>query len=211
MRLLLIFVGLAGLLAIPFVIWGDAFDAALSGPEAEAWLARYGDWAWAAAVGLLIADLVLPVPATAVMAALGIVYGPVVGGLIGAAGSFLSGTVAYSACRLIGPRAAERLVGVVGLRRGERWFDRTGGWAVAASRWLPLLPEVVTCLAGLARMPVRRFFVALACGCLPMALTFATVGYTGTDRPVLALALSAALPILLWPVADRVIRDRTRS
>jgi uncharacterized membrane protein YdjX (TVP38/TMEM64 family) len=48
-------------------------------------LRQYENWAWALGIGLIWADLVLPVPQTAVIAALGIVYGAVLGGLLGCA------------------------------------------------------------------------------------------------------------------------------
>ena len=70
-RLVGIFVALAILVLIPFLIWGDGFEHRLGLAGAIDWLRRYGGWAWAAGVLLLVSDLFLPIPATAVMAALG--------------------------------------------------------------------------------------------------------------------------------------------
>ena len=201
MRLFLIFLVLAVAVLVPFLIWGEGFDATFSEGGARAWLERYGGSAWAAAIVLLVLDLVLPVPATAVMSALGLVYGAVIGGCVGSAGSFLAGATAYGLCRGLGRPAAIRIAGEKDLLRGERLFSSAGGWAVALSRWLPLLPEVITCMAGLARMPARQFFTALACGSVPMAFTFSTVGALGVERPALAIGLSALLPLALWPLA----------
>lgn len=204
MRLLLILVGLAILFTVPLVVFGDRFDRAFQERGGVAWLQSYGPWAWAVAVGLIVSDLFLPVPATVVMAALGILYGPVVGGLIGAAGSMLAGGVAFGLCRTLGRRAAVLLAGEQDLARTHAFFERSGGWAVALARPLPLLAEVVACLAGLARMPTSKFVLALAAGSLPMGLAFATLGYTGSNRPSLAVVASAAAPLLLWPVARRL-------
>ena len=78
MRLVWIFVALALVLAVPFLLWRDV---GVFTPEgAVAWLREYGRWAWLAGIGLLVADLFLPVPGTAIMAALGFTYGPLVGG-----------------------------------------------------------------------------------------------------------------------------------
>ena len=206
MRIVLLFLLLAAIFVIPFLILGGKFDAWLTTETAVSWLRSFGDWAWAVAILLLLSDLVLPVPATAVMAGLGIIYGPVAGGLIGAAGSCLAGLVGYGACRLAGRRAALFLTGEKDLERGERFFSRSGGWAVVLSRWMPLLPEVVACMAGLMRMPFPRFFVALVCGSLPMAIVFASLGYAAVDRPLLALSASALAPLLLWFVAKRFLR-----
>jgi uncharacterized membrane protein YdjX (TVP38/TMEM64 family) len=56
----------------------EANDAVLA-------LRHYGSWAWALGIALIWADLVLPIPQTAVIAALGIIYGTLLGGLLGAA------------------------------------------------------------------------------------------------------------------------------
>jgi len=208
MRLLLIFLAFAALLLVPFFIWGDAFEAAYAGESSVRWLRGLGAWGWAAAVGLLVADLVLPVPATAVMTALGFVYGALLGGLVGAAGSFLAGAAAYGLARALGRGAAVRLAGEKDLVRAERFFNHAGGWAVAASRWMPILPEAVACLAGMARMPARRFFLSLACGSVPMAFTFAALGSAGRERPVLALGASALVPLVLWFAVRRLARGR---
>lgn len=70
MRLVWIFLVLAVVLAVPFLLWRDV---GVFTPEgAVAWLREYGRWAWLAGIGLLVADLFLPVPGTAIMAALGL-------------------------------------------------------------------------------------------------------------------------------------------
>lgn len=204
MRLVVIFLGLAILFAIPFLLWGEVVRE----KSTVEWLREYGDWAWAAALVLLVGDLVLPVPATAVMSALGLVYGTFLGALVGACGSILSGCVAYGLCRCLGRGAVVRLAGETDLERGERLFATSGGWLVVFSRWLPLFPEVVACMAGLTRMPLPLFLAALACGTLPVAFTLAAVGSAGVERPVLAIVLSAVLPLVLWAVARSLLRRR---
>ena len=57
-----------------------------------------------------------------------------------------------------------------------------GGWVVALSRALPILPEVISCTAGLVRMPFRKFTVALACGSAPMGFLFAAIGRAVGDH-----------------------------
>jgi len=71
MRLLYIFLGLAILFLIPFLIWGEGFEAVFSQEGTVTWLHNYAGWAWSVAILLLIMDLFLPIPATAIMVALG--------------------------------------------------------------------------------------------------------------------------------------------
>lgn len=203
MRLIGIFVGLGIAFLIPFLIWGEAWQ--WSTEAAAARLNAYGQWAWAFAFLLLAMDLVIPLPATAVMAALGFVYGPLIGGLIGGLGSFTAGSLAYILCRALGRNAAVKLVGEQDLKKGELLFVRFGGWLVTLSRWLPLFPEVVACMAGLTRMPWNSFALAMICGCFPMAFTFAAVGHAGVDHPVLSITLSALVPPVLWFLISRYL------
>jgi uncharacterized membrane protein YdjX (TVP38/TMEM64 family) len=206
MRLFLIFLFLACAVLIPFLIWGGRFEAVFGRDGAVYWLREYGAWAWAAAIVLLLLDLFLPVPATAVFSGLGFLYGALLGGLIGAAGSILSGVAAYAGCRLVGRRAAVRIAGERDLARAEQLFSAVGGWLVALSRWLPIFSETVACLAGLARMPAVPFLLALASGTIPLAMIFAVVGAAGLHYPIAAMAVSAGLPALLWPVASLLVR-----
>jgi len=198
MRLIMWFIGLGALMLASFFVWGEALEQEWTLGGGVAWLDGWGNWAWLAAFALLVADLILPVPGTLVMSALGFVYGPWLGGLIGAAGSFAAGMTGYTACRCIGERAALWLLGEKDLGRGRRLFQRFGGLAVASSRALPIFPEIIACMAGLVGMPVRGFMLALAMGCLPMGMAFAWIGHQGREDPTLALFLSLLIPAVLW-------------
>lgn len=195
-RLIWIFIGLAVLFSVPFLIWGTHWD--WSSQDAVTWLRQYGRWGWLVALVLFMGDLFLPIPSTAVMSSLGLLYGPVWGGLIGGIGSVGSGIITYGFCRLFGESAVEKLLGKKDQEKGKLLFMKYGGWMVALSRWLPLLPEVVSCMAGFLRMPWHTFVMALVCGALPMAFTFAMVGHLGSDHPAISMILSAIVPPLLW-------------
>ena len=201
MRLLLTGLFMALVLAVPFLIWGNLFSSNVN----RELLTVYGGWPWLGGIVLLTVDILLPMPATVVMSALGAIYGPFIGGAAAAAGSFISGAIPYLCCRKLGRGAAEWIVGRDELARGESLFGRYGGWAVALSRWMPLLPEVVACIAGMVRMPPGKFFAALACGSIPMGFAFASMGHLGADEPGLTIVLSALVPALLWLVVGRIL------
>lgn len=208
MRLLLTSIALAALFCVPFALWGGDFMRWFTGDSVLAWIRGWGPWGGLAIVGLLVSDLLLPIPATPVMSAAGYLYGAVLGGLFSAAGSFISGLAGYGLCRAFGRGVAARLAGEQELEDHHTLFQRSGPWLVAASRWLPLFPEVVACLAGLTRMPFRTFALALACGSLPMGFTYAAIGAAGRDRPTLALTLSVLLPPVLWFAVRPLLRKQ---
>lgn len=175
--------------------------------DAVSMLRDYGSWAWAVGIALIWADLVLPVPQTAVIAALGIIYGTVVGGLLGSAALISSGILGYTLMRTSARRFVDRLVGARFRNKTESLFDRSGAWAIVLTRSLPYsVPEAIVFLAGLAGMPMGKFIMALTVGSVPTAFAFAAIGAGWADQPILVLIVSYFLPVLLLPVVLYVMR-----
>ena len=80
MRLFLVVVALVSIMLVPGLLLGDEIDNHFGGEEGLRRLQEYEHWAWLVAQGLIVSDLVLPVPSTAVIAGLGMIYGPWLGG-----------------------------------------------------------------------------------------------------------------------------------
>ncbi len=191
--------GIVVLVLGPYFLWHEPMDAYFASDRFAAWIASVRGWAWALAIGLLIGDLFLPIPASPVVATAGVIYGTFWGGLIGAAGSFLAGMVAYGLARLVGRKAGRLLAGEQELADMQAVFDTWGvGWIIA-SRALPVLPEVLTFLAGLARMHPGRFCLALAAGAVPMGFLLAWAGSASGGSSALLLVLTL-IPAGLWCV-----------
>ncbi len=206
MRPVLIVIGVLALVlascAIPTP--QDANDAMLS-------LREYGSWAWALGIALIWADLVLPIPQTAVIAALGIIYGTLLGGLLGSLGLITGGLLGYLLMLTSARRFVQRFVGPQSLHKMESLFDHGGAWAIVLTRSLPYsVPEGMVFLAGLAGMPMRKFTIALTIGSVPTAFAFAAIGAGWADQPILALLVSYVLPILLLPIALYLMRLRAQ-
>jgi uncharacterized membrane protein YdjX (TVP38/TMEM64 family) len=170
-------------------------------------LRQHGSWAWVVGVALICADILLPIPQTAVIAALGIIYGTPLGGLLGSLGLVGGGLLGYGLMFTSARRLAQRFAGPQSLQKMQALFDRGGAWAIVLTRSLPYsVPEVMALLAGLAGMPVRKFTAALIIGSMPTAFAFAAIGAVWADQPVLALVVSYVLPVLLLPVALYLMR-----
>lgn len=207
MRISLLVFVLMVLILVPFLIWGDQLEAMFSLEGSKAWMEQFGTWAWAAGLLLLVADLFMPLPATVIISSLGMVYGPWLGGLIGAIGIALAGSVAYHLANAFGEKGALWLLGEKDFERGKTLFQHHGGWMVAFSRWLPVLPEVIAVMAGLGRMPAKTFYIAILCGSIPLGFAYAWIGHLGRDVPQVAIIVSAGLPILLWFLFGRRLRS----
>jgi uncharacterized membrane protein YdjX (TVP38/TMEM64 family) len=180
----------------------EANDAVLT-------LRKYDAWAWAVGIALIWADLVLPVPQTVVIAALGIVYGGLLGGLLGSVGLITGGLLGYFLMLGSARRMLRRFAGPRSLNGMESLFERAGAWAIVLTRSLPYsIPEAMVFLAGLAGMPLAKFTAALAVGSVPTGFVFAAIGAGWADQPALALVASYVLPIVLLPIALYLMRLR---
>jgi uncharacterized membrane protein YdjX (TVP38/TMEM64 family) len=174
-------------------------------------LHNHESWAWALGIVLIWADVALPIPQSAVIAALGIIYGTLLGGLLGSLGLITGGLLGYLLMLTAARRFVRRFVGTESMDKMEILFERGGAWAIVLTRSLPYsVPEAMAFLAGLAGMPIRQFTAALTIGSVPAAFAFAAVGAGWADQPILALFVSYLIPILLLPVALYLMRLRAR-
>jgi uncharacterized membrane protein YdjX (TVP38/TMEM64 family) len=174
-------------------------------------LRDHGSWAWVLGIALIWGDLVLPIPQTVVITALGMTYGVVTGGLIGSLGLISGGLLGYGLMRTAPRRFVQRFVRPRSLQTMENLFERRGAWAIVLTRSLPYsVPEVTVFLAGLARMPIRVFTAALTLGSVPTAFAFAAIGAGWADQPIAALAAGYVLPIVLLPIALYLMRLRAQ-
>lgn len=200
--------------AILFVIsgaiyWlvGDRLDLPEESGEVVAWLRSQGDWAWAVGVAIILADAILPVPSTPAMFAMGIIYGPILGGIVCGSAAVLSGLLGFGATRMLGRRAVVALVGEADLARTEAFYERWGLYAVVFGRAVGGPAEWAVIFAGLSRMPVGRVLGALCLGGLVSGLVMASLGAMAVEQPALAVGLTILLLAgMLW-VGRRATRE----
>ncbi len=172
----------------------------LRGSAGGRWLAA------GAVVFLLLIDLLLPVPSSFVMVFAGVALGWFWGGLASFAGSYGASLIGFHACRRWGARAFERLVGA-DAERARAWFERSGVLAVILSRSLPMLTEILSCLAGLSKMRAGLFWAASACGTLPVCFLYSIAGSRGeSGAPYWAVLAAMGVPALAWLLTRFVLR-----
>jgi membrane protein DedA with SNARE-associated domain len=73
-------------------------------------------------------------------------------------------------------------VGPAQLERAERWFDRYGGATVFFTRMLPIVRTFISTPAGAAHMPLGRFTLFTAAGCIPWVLMLGIIGVEVGER-----------------------------
>lgn len=151
-------------------------------------------------VGLLVADVVLPVPASVVMVAHGALFGALLGTVLSLVGSVGAALVGFAVGRHGGP-LLDRLVPAPERRRADALLRRWGVVAVVVTRPVPLLAETVVIIAGTTRsLSWPRVAMAAAVGSLPAAALYALAGAVaaGVASLTLVFVLVLVLACAIW-------------
>jgi uncharacterized membrane protein YdjX (TVP38/TMEM64 family) len=157
-------------------------------------------------IGLLVGDVILPVPSSGVMVLQGAAYGVIWGAVL----SLIGGTGATLVAFFVGRRsrvAVDRVAGPEQQRRASDLLDRYGIWAVIVSRPVPMLAETVGIVAGAGGMRWWQVGRAGALGNVLPAIAYAAVGaYSRTfasGAVVFLLVLLVATSVWILQVAWR--------
>jgi membrane protein DedA with SNARE-associated domain len=164
-------------------------------------------------IGLLAADVVLPVPSSAVLVAAGAALGPITGAIAGIIGVVAGATVGYALGARFGPQP-----GGPDAERARLLFERWGPAALVITRPVPLLAESTAVVAGSTRMNLGWFLAAVVAGAIPTCVGLALAGHAGGDRldggeigAVLVITASFAVATALFARRGRPIRCRPAS
>ena len=158
----------------------------------------------AASVALLAADVLLPVPSSAVMIANGALFGWPAGAALSLTGSVGAALLGGAIGRRGGP-LLERLVAPDARERVARAIAQRGALVIVVTRPVPIVAETAAILAGAAGMPPGRLAAAAAIGALPPALAYALAGSVaaGFGNGLVVLAGVLALAGLVWLAEQR--------
>lgn len=190
---------------LPFVGFGESLESRITG-----WLDAALPPATVAAmvIGLLAADILLPVPSSVVSTFAGRMLGFWEGAAASWCGMTIGAMIGFWLVRLLGRPLARRLSSEEEIRRLDALAARYGVFVLVLTRPLPVLAEAGVVLMGTTRLSGWRFLGAVGLSNLGIAAVYAALG----DRVPLpaALAASLALPLLAggiarwcWPSAPR--------
>jgi uncharacterized membrane protein YdjX (TVP38/TMEM64 family) len=173
-------------------------------------LAAGGASAAALGVVLLVADALLPIPASLVMISLGALFGPVLGVALSLAGRFGMAIVGFAIGRRAGPLLA-RATHRAERARAEALIERWGALAIVVSRPVPIVAETVTIMAGAAGVAWRRALLAAFAGSVPEAVAYGLTGALAASFDNAALVWLAFLVVAgLFRLLEHAQRRRRR-
>jgi uncharacterized membrane protein YdjX (TVP38/TMEM64 family) len=193
-RVLLISLVLFGVF---LAVFGLATALGLDLEQVDQQLGNFPVWvAILVALGLLIADVVLPVPSSLIMIANGALFGLPMGALISLMGGFGASLVGYWLGRTGSPRL-QKWIPPSDLERGHRFFERWGSLSVIVSRPIPLISETVAVAAGICKLSFPKMAIYSLAGSLPAAILYAWAGANMKGDALGLIPLAAVLGVAL--------------
>lgn len=149
---------------------------------------------------LLFADLFVAMPTLTIMILSGFFLGPVAGASFSIAGLLLAGFTGYGLSNRYGDRVIKYLIKNDAERNdAAEAFTRHGITTILFSRAVPILPEVSACMAGLTRMPLRKFIPTWTVSTVPYAIIAAYAGsISSASAPQPAIYTAIGLTSFFW-------------
>lgn len=150
----------------------------------EAWIGQWGYLAVFVPLMLETAGIPFPGETILLLAAAAASHGtlnPVAVALVAASAAIVGDSIGFCVGRYGGRRLVDRLSRFAhveaGVAWGERFFDLHGGKAVVLARWTAGLRIFGAWIAGMSRMPWRRFVLWNAIGGITWACAITALGY----------------------------------
>lgn len=196
-RYLLIVAALIVCFTVVFLIVEALGVPLLSDPTP--WMTHRGLLAAGVGVGLLIADVVLPVPSSLIMVAHGALFGVVQGTMLSLIGSVGAAMFGFAIGRR-GGTFLERIVTSAERDRADSLLRRWGTLAVIVTRPVPVLAETVAIIAGTSSLSWRSVIFASIVGSFPSALLYALSGaaIANFQNTVLMFGVVMVVAVLFW-------------
>jgi len=149
---------------------------------------------------LLFADLFIAVPTLTICILSGYFLGWSTGGLASTVGMMLAGVVGYWICWTIGPKLLMRIYkDPKKLAEMQNIFSEHSTSVILMCRAMPILPEVVSCMAGANKMPFARFIAYYSISTTPYAFIAAYAGSKSSlTNPTPAIFTAIGISLVLW-------------
>jgi uncharacterized membrane protein YdjX (TVP38/TMEM64 family) len=179
----------------------NVFGISLDG-LVERWMANAGAGSAAILIGLLVADILLPVPSSLVMVLSGAAFGVLWGSIFSLVGSIAGEWLGFELARRYGAAATRRIVSPEELDKLRVVMARHGAAAVLVTRALPVVMETMSVVAGLSKMSRASFLWASLAGTLPVVVIYAYAGAISREAssfvPAVVIVLAVAGAAWVW-------------
>lgn len=148
---------------------------------------------------MLVQAIAAPIPAILVTATNSFLFGPFWGGLYSIFTANLAAAVCYGLGRGYGTLISDALIPKKTIRTYEEFFELHGGKTILIARLMPFVPfDPISYVAGIARVPFGRFFIATFVGQFPAGMAYSYLAQQVTEPKMFVVsAITAVLALVL--------------
>jgi len=126
---------------------------------------------------MIIQSLAAPLPAFLITFANAAVFGWVWGAVLSWSSAMVGAILCYAIAKLYGRGVVSKLTGNKSLNAIDRFFEKSGVYAILIARLLPFMPfDIVSYAAGLTSMRLGAFIIATGLGQLPATIIYSYAG-----------------------------------
>ncbi|KKS13358.1 hypothetical protein A2617_00130 [Candidatus Daviesbacteria bacterium RIFOXYD1_FULL_41_10] len=162
-------------------------------------------------IGLLVADILIPIPSSIVMVASGILFGPILGGLVALTGSLIGSLLNFQISRAFGRERVQGWLKNDGYDRLSSLMQKYGAVTVILTRMVPIAMESVSSIAGLSLMKFRKFIILNLIGFTPIVFLYSSTGaiYKNTEPQNIFIVLTAGflVPLAVWLWYNKIVSN----
>jgi uncharacterized membrane protein YdjX (TVP38/TMEM64 family) len=203
LRWTLLVLAVLAIILVPFMLFGDQIDAWTEGFLETA----RRSWVTVAVLsGLLMVDILAPIPSSLVSTASGYLLGFFEGLAASAIGMTVSCIAGYWLAATFGHPVANRIVGEDELERLKELSLRLGDWVIIICRPVPMLAEASVIFAGLSHTPLPRFLLLTTLSNIAISAVYAAVGAFSASVNSFLLAFFGS--ILIPAIAMLIMRRK---
>jgi uncharacterized membrane protein YdjX (TVP38/TMEM64 family) len=126
-----------------------------------------------------IQGIIIPIPSELVLLSSGLIWGLVLGSILGVIGSMAAGILTYYIAVLGGRPMIERFLGQENLEVIDTYIDKYGAGAVLVARAFPFMAfDPISYASGFLKINFREYFIATLIGSIIRCVFYAWLGST---------------------------------
>lgn len=203
---ILLFCALLLLIILPFVLFEDVFNELTTNALNSAKTTYFGA---PIIIGLLAADVFLPIPSSILSVSSGALYGFFIGTIVTWIGMTLGCFIGYRVGKTAGVLAVKKYIGEQEIRKLELIFRKYGIMMLVITRAVPVLAEGSTIIAGMSGISLSKFILITSLSNFGISMVYAAVGSYVSDTASFLLVFVAAIIIpAFFILFSRIIQSR---
>ena len=126
---------------------------------------------------MALQGLIVPLPSEIILVATGMIWGLVLGGIMGVIGSMAAALLCFFISKRGGRPLAEKFVGKKAINLADDFIHKYGIGAILIARFLPFIAfDPISYASGLVDMDLKKYSLGTLVGSFPRAFLFSYLG-----------------------------------